>query len=103
MDLKVRFIDADVCDVVKLYELDVGRKYSITKAQRFETKYGESVLLTILDDDEKSVSVFLPKRYTAVITDEHIRMINSKRAKLDLIYKGTCEKTKAYKLEIDSV
>jgi len=61
------------------------------------------VLLIILGDDEKSVSVFLPMRYTAVITDEDIGMINSKTAKLKLIYKGTCEKTKAYKLEIDSV
>ena len=93
MDLKIRFSDTDVCDVVKIYELDVGRKYPITKARRMDTKFGENVVLTSLGDDEKSVSVFLPKRYTAVVTDEDIGMINSKRAKLNLIYKGTCEKT----------
>ena len=79
MDLKDRFSHADVSDVVKIYELDVGRKYPITKARRIDTKYGEIVLLTIFGDNEKSVSVFFPKRYTAVATDEDIGMINSKR------------------------
>ena len=48
------------------------------------------------------VSVFLPKRYTAALTDDDIDMINSKRVALSIIYNGTCEKTKAYKLEIDT-
>ena len=102
MDLKLRFVEADVCDVIKESEMQVGRKYPITRARRMVTKYGESVLLTILGDDGNSVRVFLPKRYTAVLTDDDIDMINSKRVALSIIYNGTCEKTKACKLEIDT-
>ena len=102
MDLKHRFVEADVCDVIKVSEMQDGRKYPITRARRMDTKYGESVLLTILGDDGNSVRVFLPKRYTAAITDDDIDLINSKRVALCIIYNGTCEKTKAYKLEIDT-
>ena len=101
MDLKVRFVAADISDVVKVNELEVGRKYPISKARRLDTKYGDSVLLTILEFGENPVSVFLPKRYTGVFTDDDIDRINSKRTKLHLIYKGTCEKIRAYKLEIE--
>jgi len=50
---------------------------------------------------ENPVSVFLQKRYSAVFTDDDIDRINSKRTKLNLIYKGTCERSGAYKLEIE--
>ena len=81
--------------------MEVGRKYPITIARRIDTKYGESVLLTILGLDEKLVSVFLPKRYTTAFTEGDIEMINSKKVTLNLIYNGTCEKTKSYKMEIE--
>jgi len=67
-----------------------------------DTKYGESVPLIILEGDGHSVNVFLPKRYAAVLTDDDIDMINSKRVNLSIIYNGTCEKTRVYKLEIDT-
>ena len=70
MDLKLRFVEADVCDLIKVNELEVGRKYPITTARRIDTKYVESVLLTVLGDDENSVSAFLPKRYTAAVTED---------------------------------
>ena len=34
MDLKVRFVAADISDVVKVNELEVGKKYPISKATR---------------------------------------------------------------------
>ena len=102
MDLKHRFIEADVCDVIKVSEMQVGRKYPITRALRIDTKYGESVLLIILEGDGHSVNVFLPKRYAAVLTDDDIDMIKSKRVNLSIVYNGTCEKTRAYRLEIDT-
>ena len=101
MDLKVRFVAADISDVVKVNELEVGRKYPISTARRLVTKYGESILITILEFCENPASVFLPKRYSGVFTDDDIDRINSKRTKLNLIYKGTCERTRAYKLEIE--
>ena len=101
MDLKVRFVAADISDVVKVNELEVGRKYPISKATRLDTKYGERILITILEFGENPVSVFLPKRYSGAFTDDDIDRINFKITKLHLIYKGTCEKTRAYKLEIE--
>ena len=56
--------------MIKVNELEVGRKYPITRARRIDTKYEESVLLTVLGDDESSVSVFLPKRYNAAVTED---------------------------------
>ena len=89
MDLKSRFVAADITDVIKVNELVVGKKYPISKARRLDTKYGESMLITVLEFSENPVSVFLPKRYTGVFTDDDIERINSRRTKLQLIYKGT--------------
>ena len=55
MDLKLKFVEADVCDVIKVNQMEVGRKYPISRARQIDTKYGESVLLTILGLDEKLV------------------------------------------------
>jgi len=87
--------------VIKVNELVVGKKYPISKARRLDTKYGESILITVLEFSENPVSVFLPKRYAGVFTDDDIERINSKRTKLQMIYKGTCDKTSAYMLEIE--
>ena len=103
MDLKHRFSEADVTDVIRVSEMQVGRKYPITRARRIDTKYGGSVLLTLLEGDGHFVSVFLPKRYAAVLTDEDIDKIRSKHVNLSIIYNGTCEKTKAFRLEIETV
>jgi hypothetical protein len=96
MDLKKRFQAATSCSSVKIGDLEVERKYPIIRAERVETKFGQSVLLTILDSPMKSIKVFLPKSYSAVMTDVDIDDINSKRVSLHLIYKGTCVKTKSY-------
>ena len=93
MDLKFKFAEADVCDVIKVNQMEVGRKYPISRAKRFPTKYGKSVLFSLLESDEKLVSVFLPKRYSLAFTDHCIKIINSKNMKLNLIYNGTCPKT----------
>ena len=58
MDLKVRFVAADIRDVVKVNELEVERRYPISKARRLDTKYGESILLTIMEFGENPISVF---------------------------------------------
>ena len=47
MDLKFKFVEGDISDVIKVNEVEVGKKYPISKARRIDTKYGESVLLTI--------------------------------------------------------
>ena len=85
---------------MKIGDLEVERNYPIVRAERVETKCGQSVLLSILDSPIKSIKVFWPKRYSAVVTDVDIDDINSERISLHLIYKGTCVKTKPYILAI---
>ena len=53
MDLKFKFAEAAVSDVIKVNQIEVRRKYPISRAKRFDTKYGESVLLSILGPDKK--------------------------------------------------
>ena len=88
MDLETKFQAATSCNSLRIGVLEVERKYPIIQAERVETKFGQSVLLTILDSPIKSIKVFLPKRYSAVMTDVDIDDINSKRVPLHLIFKG---------------
>ena len=96
MDLKTTFQAATSCKSVKISALEVERKYQIIRAERVETKFGQSVLLNILDSPIKTIKIYLPKSYSAVLTDVDIDDINTKGVSLHLIYKGTCVKTKSY-------
>ena len=101
MDIKTRFQAVTSCSSEKICALEVARKYPIIRAERVETKFGQAVLLTILDSPMKSIKVFLPKRYSALMTDDDIEDIKSKRVSLNLIYKETCMKTNSYILAIE--
>ena len=58
MDLKDRYVAANISEVVKVKELEIGKRYPISNAKRHETKYGESILLTIMEFGENPISVF---------------------------------------------
>lgn len=47
MDLKTKFQAATSCNSVRISALEVERKYPIIRAERVETKFGQSVLLKI--------------------------------------------------------
>jgi len=101
MDIKTRFQAATSCHFVKIAALEMERKYSIIRAERVETRFGPAVLLTILETPVNSIKVFLPKRYSAAMTDDDIDDINTERVSLKLIYKGTCEQTSSYILSLE--
>jgi len=67
---------------------------------RINTRYGQIVLLAILDTPTTSVKGFLTKRYLYVLSDEDLQVTNSKRLTLYVIYKGTCPKSKSFNLEL---
>jgi len=48
------------------------------------------------------VQVFLPKRYSDVVSDVDIFDINFKAVSLHLVYKGVCESSKSYLLAIET-
>jgi hypothetical protein len=68
MDLIRRFDNAVSYLAVKIPNLDTGRRYEILSAERVTTKHGPSILLTITIGPSDSVKVFLPTRYSSVIT-----------------------------------
>jgi hypothetical protein len=58
-------------------------------------------LLSIRDSSFSVVKVFIPKRYSSVFLDEDIDSINNEKFSLNLIYKGTCIKSKSYILSVE--
>ena len=101
MDLKRKFLEAEDCDVIKVDQMLVNRKYPIVRAKLVNTKFGETVLLTIENSSERLVKVFLSNKYSVLFTDEDIESLNSKSAQLNLIYKGTFLNTKYHNLGIE--
>ena len=99
MELGHKFENATSCRSVSLGSLEPDQQYPIVHAERINTRYGQSVLLTILDSPNTSVKFFLPRRYGDMVSDEELQVINSKRVTLYLIYMGTCPKLNSYVLE----
>jgi hypothetical protein len=64
------------------------------------TKYGPTVLLSIKDKPYNIIKVFLPKRYSAVFSED-VQAINLQKVTLHLVYKGVCDKSKSYILGIE--
>ena len=89
MDLIRRFDNAVSYRAVKILSLEIGRRYEIMLAERVTTRYGPSVLLTINLGTSDTVRVFLPTRYSNVITDDDMATINMRHVQLHLVYKET--------------
>ena len=49
-------------DVTHISELEVFRAYSIERADRVTTRFGDTILLAIRDSDDRLLKVFLPQR-----------------------------------------
>ena len=52
--------------------------YPIESAEKFQTTFGEAMLLTLQESPQTSVKVFLPRRYGALFTDNDLHSINEK-------------------------
>ena len=84
-----------------LTSLEPNKLYPIIRAKRTTTKYGHTVLLSLRVSKTSIVQVFLPKRYSDVMSDEDMESINSKAVSLNLVYRGVCESSKSYLLSIE--
>jgi len=102
MDMGKRFEDASAFAAVSVSSLEPNTPYPITRATRINTKYGVAVVLTLQSPDDSVVQVFLPQRYSDVITDTDLTSINPKAVVLSLVYKGVCDSSKSYLLAIES-
>jgi hypothetical protein len=103
MDLTLRFQQVTSCSTIEIAQLQTDRPYPITFVERVGTKYGPSILMSLLDSPTRIIKVFLPRRYYSVFTDDDINQINSKQVKYGLIYKGQCVNTHSHKLAIEKM
>ena len=79
--------------------LEPDRAYPI-RAECINTRYGQSVLVGIMDSPTSSVEVFLTRRYGDVVSDEDLEAINTQRVALLLVYKETCARSNSHILEL---
>jgi hypothetical protein len=75
---------------VKITTLKMDSAYSIEQVEKFQTRFGEAVLLTLRESPQTYVKLFLPRRYGALFTEDDLRAINEKGVSLALRYHGNC-------------
>jgi len=66
------------------------------------TKCVHNVLLTIRDSETDTLQILLPKRFSAVISDDDIDKINANSVSLNLEYRGICATSKSYLLAVEA-
>jgi len=101
MDLSRKIQEFDSCYNMKLNSLQVDRKYPITFAERIPSRFGPASVLAIRDTPDRILSLHAPKIFSAFSND--IDDINSGKVKLNLVYKGQCVNTRAFKVTIENV
>ena len=102
MALLQKLKDAVSGAAVNVAALYTGTRYPVLHCERVDTKYGESVHLTLREEAEDNViRVFLPRHYGATITDEDMAAINNHRIQYYLSYKGKSATSNRPMLQID--
>jgi hypothetical protein len=76
-------------------------RYRVMQAKRIETRHGTRVVLTLLEEDDRVISVFLPKRYGYAMEDSDIHDINTLRLQYYLIYRGKSSVSSALLVNIE--
>ena len=101
MDLSSKFKMISSCEQIKIGALKQNAPYPIERAERVETKYGETLLATLRAESPQTfLKVVLPQRYGVLFSDDELRRINEKTVSLSLKYIGT-NTVNYYILEIE--
>jgi hypothetical protein len=87
--------------VIPLVDLTIERQYPIEDARPVNTKFGDSILLSLRDAEQALVKVFLPRRFCGAFTDKHLEAINRGTLSLHLIYKGKSAQSGMHLLAIE--
>jgi hypothetical protein len=74
--------------MILLVDQTIERKYPIEAARQVNTKFGDSILLSLRDGEQTLVKVFLPRRFCGAFTDENLEDINRGTLSLHLINNG---------------
>jgi hypothetical protein len=103
MALSHNFRDALFGTAVRISSLAIDKSYPVLHTERLETKYGTSVLLTLLGSDDNVTKVFSPKRYSVVFADDCTTTVNDMTVQYHMTLKGKCFKSNSYILQIRKV
>jgi len=101
MELSRKIQEVDSCYSMKFSSLQVDRKYPITRAERVAIRFGPAIVLAIRDTPDRILKVFMPRRFYSVFSDEDLEEINSEEVALNLVYKGQCVNTHAFKVAVE--
>jgi hypothetical protein len=78
MDLSTKFKVTSSYRAFGVSSLKMYIPYSIERVEKIQTRYGETISLTLKESTKTFVKVFLPKRYGDPFTDDDIKSINEK-------------------------
>jgi hypothetical protein len=87
MSLNQKFKEALSGLTTSVSALRLDERYRVSHAERIEARHGTRVVLTLLEEDDSVVSVFLPKRYGDAMEDSDVHDINTRRLQYYLIYR----------------
>jgi len=74
MDLSSKFRTISACEQIKISALKQNVAYPIERAERVQTKYGETVLATLCAESPQTfLKVFLPRRYGVLFSDGELQ------------------------------
>jgi hypothetical protein len=100
MSLNQKFKEALSGLTMSVSALRHDTHYRVMQAKRIETRHGTRVVLTLLEDD-RVISVFLPKRYGDAMEDSDLHDINTRRLQYYLIYRGKSSVSSALLVDIE--
>jgi putative transposon-encoded protein len=101
MNLQQKFEAATANKIMSVNTLAVNVPYHIMYAEKITTRFGATVVLTLVTNVPDSAKVFLPKRYGSLFSSNEILSIQQGRVHLSLKYLGTCPRTHSFKLTIE--
>lgn len=78
--------------IISIRDLKHEWRYPIIEWRDTDTKYGRAILVTLMDDEDEQISVYLPKRVTATLTKEHIQELNSSSESVFLVARASKHK-----------
>jgi hypothetical protein len=99
MDLSAKFKMTSSCRTVGVSSVKMDIPYPIERAEKIQTRYGDTILLALKESTQTFVKVFLPKRYGVLFTDDDVKSVKEKSEIHVLKYRGTI--SNSFVLEIE--
>jgi hypothetical protein len=87
MELRKKFKDASICQLLRVEQMTLNRKYSITRAVRLSG----CVIFFLRDTPDygyQLYKLYLPIQYADVVSENDIYQINNDKVWVNLMYKG---------------